>query len=226
MARTNAKPARYSEKTAEGAIAARITDAQALRRSVLSCLLWEDLHYEDGVSVAQRIETLAAKVPPATVAALAIEARREQNLRHVPLLLLRSLIRHGRGTGGLVAETIEKVISRPDELNELVALYWSDKSNKKMLPAQMKKGLARAFAKFNEYSLQKYNADAKVRLRDVLFLCHAKPEGEAQTALWKRLAENELATPDTWETVISGAKSGGLSKKEAWEKVIDTWITE
>jgi hypothetical protein len=44
-----------------------------------------------------------------------------------------------------------------------------------------------------------------VRLRDVLFLSHAKPNYAAQAALWKRLAENELATPDTWEVALSAA---------------------
>ena len=43
-------------------------------------------------------------------------------------------------------------------------------------PAAMKRGLARAFLKFDEYALGKYNRDAAVKLRDVLFLCHAKAD--------------------------------------------------
>lgn len=45
-----------------------------------------------------------------------------------------------------------------------------------------------------------------VRLRDVLFLCHAKPTDKAQAALWKRLVENKLAVPDTWEVSLSAGK--------------------
>jgi len=41
----------------------------------------------------------------------------------------------------------------------------------------MKKGLAAAFGKFDAYSLAKYNSDgAAIKLRDVLFLTHAKPK--------------------------------------------------
>ena len=42
-----------------------------------------------------------------------------------------------------------------------------------------------------------------MKLRDVLFLSHAKPRDEAQAELWKRLVEGELATPDTWEVALS-----------------------
>ena len=200
--------------THEGAKAVRITPELQLRRSVLACLLWEDGFYESGKSIADRIADLCSKVKPDIVAQLAIEARHEQHLRHVPLLLLKALVKHGHGS--IVADAIEKTISRADELAELVSVYWSDTTNKKMLPAQMKKGLARAFGKFNEYSLQKYNRDAAVKLRDVLFLTHAKPKDEEQAALWKRLVDGTLATPDTWEVELSAGKD----KKATFERLI------
>jgi hypothetical protein len=45
-----------------------------------------------------------------------------------------------------------------------------------MLPAQMRKGLARAFGKFDEYQLAKYDRDGVVKLRDVLRLARPKPK--------------------------------------------------
>ena len=200
--------------THEGAKAVRTTTELQLRRSVLACLLWEDGFYESGQTIADRITDLCGKVAPEVVAALAIEARHEQHLRHAPLLLLKALVKHGHGS--MVADAIEKTISRADELSEFVSVYWADKTNKKMLPAQMKKGLARAFGKFNEYSLQKYNRDNAVKLRDALFLCHAKPKDDEQAALWKRLVEGTLATPDTWEVELSGGKD----KKATFERLI------
>ena len=200
--------------TAEGALAKRISAELQLRRLVLACLLFENNFYSDGKSVAERIEELCAEVAPRVVAALAVEARHEQHLRHVPLLLLRALVK--RGGGSFVADAIESVISRADELSEFVALYWSGKGNKKMLPAQMKKGLARAFGKFNEYALGKYDRDAAVKLRDVLFLIHAKPRDADQAALWKRLIAGELATPDTWEVELSAGKD----KRATFERLI------
>jgi hypothetical protein len=82
---------------------------------------------------------------------------------------------------------------------------------------QVKKGLARAFTKFDEYSLAKYSGkDKEWSLRDVLFLVHAKPLDEQQEALWKRLVNNELKTPDTWEVELSASKD----KKASWTRLL------
>jgi 60 kDa SS-A/Ro ribonucleoprotein len=199
--------------THKGAPAKRITPEQELRRSVLACMLWENEFYEDGKTIADRIVDLSAKVKPEVLAALAVEARHEQHLRHVPLLLLKGLVKHG--SGAMVAHAIEKTISRADELAEFVAIY-QDGKNKKMLPAQMKKGLARAFRRFNAYALGKYNRDAAWKLRDVLFLVHAKPKDDEQAALWKSLIDGTLPAPDTWEVALSG----GADKRESFERLI------
>lgn len=205
----------WGEQTHEGAPARMIAHLQQLRRSVLSCMLWEDEFYEDGKKIADRIVELCANpdITTAQIANLAIEARNVMHLRHAPLLLLCGLIERARG-GSIVQDTIVAVIQRPNEMTELVAMYW--RNGKRPLSAQMKKGLARAFAKFDEYQLAKYNRDSAVKLRDVLFLCHAKPESEDRAALWKRLAEKQLATPDTWEVNLSG----GEDKRETFERLI------
>jgi 60 kDa SS-A/Ro ribonucleoprotein len=187
-------------RTHEGAPARSVTAELQLRRSVLCCMLWENEFYESGVAIAERIASLVPKVDAETVAALAVEAREKMKLRHAPLLLVREMARL-QTHRHLVADTLARVIQRADELAEFVSIYWKD--GKQPLSAQVKKGLALAFAKFDEYALAKYNRDGQVKLRDVLFLCHAKPSGEAQAALWKRLAEGELATPDTWEVRLS-----------------------
>lgn len=204
-------------RTHEGAPAVAIGPEQALRRSVLSCMLWEDEFYEDGVQIAGRIRELVPEVEAEKVAALAVEARERMKLRHAPLLLGREMARHASHRG-LVAETLARVIQRADELAEFVAIYWAQ--GRQPLSAQVKKGLAAAFGKFDEYGLAKYDRAGAVRLRDVLFLCHARPADEAQAAVWKRLAENQLATPDTWEVALSASGRDGASKREAWERLL------
>jgi len=87
---------------------------------------------------------------------------------------------------------------------------------KKKLSAAIKRGLARTFAKFDEYALAKYDHESAVRLRDVLFLSHPKAENEAQDALWKRLIAGELKTPDTWEVALTA----GTDKRETFERLI------
>ena len=198
--------------TYEGAPAS-VSPEQQLRRSVLACMLWEDQFYEDGVAIAGRIRELVAKVPAEKVAALAVEARDKMKLRRAPLLMVREMARLAAHRQ-LVAGTLMRIIQRADELSEFVALYWSE--GKQPLSAQVKKGLAAAFTRFDEYALAKYNRATPVKLRDVLFLCHAKPVDQAQAELWKRLVEGQLTTPDTWEVALSS----GADKRQAWERLL------
>lgn len=201
MAQVNGKVPPVRARTHEGGRAATLPVEAQLRRSVLACLLWEDNFYEDGETVATRIKRLVPQVEPRTVAALAVEARTQMNLRHAPLLLLRELARHPRLPARLVSSTLAQVIQRADELAEFLALYWAE--GKQPLSKQVKRGLAWALRRFNEYELAKYNRDKDVKLRDVMFLTHPKPKDEAQAALWKKLADDALATPDTWEVALS-----------------------
>jgi 60 kDa SS-A/Ro ribonucleoprotein len=215
MARLNMLkiPRIWGARTHEGAPARNISPELQLRRSVLACLLWEDQFYEDGVEIAGRIQSLVSKVGAEGVAALALEARGKMKLRHVPLLLVREMARL-KTHRERVSQTLAQVIQRADELAEFVAIYW--KEGKVPLSAQSKKGLAKAFQKFDEYQLAKYDRSGPIRLRDVLFLCHAKPRDAEQAALWKRLIEGELQTPDTWEVALSS----GADKREAWERLL------
>jgi 60 kDa SS-A/Ro ribonucleoprotein len=215
MARTNSKPKETKAFTAEGGRAySHLRHADALRRSVMSCMLWEDEFYEDGVSIANRISELAAKVDPHALALLAIEARNRYHLRHVPLWLLVTLAKTGSGTP-LLSSTIPKVIRRADEISELAALYWKANPDK-MLSMQMNKGLAAAFDNFEEYHFAKYDRDATVKLRDVMRLVRPKPGNSERAALYKRLNERTLNTPDTWEVELSA----GADKKATFERLI------
>jgi len=109
------------------------------------------------------------------------------------------------------------------------------------LSAQVKKGLARAFTRFSPYQLAKYNRDTPVKLRDVLFLSHAKPtdgrkgytraarraerastlspvnELRTQESIFNQLVYGTLPTPDTWEVALSG----GADKKATFTRLIE-----
>jgi len=213
MARLNMLNLNSRPRTHEGAPARNISTELQLRRSVLACLLWESQFYEDGAEIAGRIAELVPKVAAEKVAALAVAARDKMKLRHAPLLLVREMARHATHRG-FVADTLTRVIQRADELAEFVAIYWKD--GRVPLSAQVKKGLAAAFPKFDEYALAKYDRGGPVKLRDVLFLAHAKPRDEAQAEVWKRLIAGELTAPDTWEVALSA----GADKREAWERLL------
>lgn len=218
--RTNLAVKHPAPVTAEGATAARITPEQELRRLVAACMLWEDGFYESGVSVADRVKQLVPLCRPEFVAACAFEARTKMKLRHTPLLLVREMARHPEHRM-LVAKLLPDVIQRADELAEFVSIYWLD--GRQPLSKQVKTGLAAAFGKFNEYALAKYDRDGAVKLRDVLFLCHAKAETPERDALYKRLIAGELQTPDTWEVALSaGADKAATFRRLMAEKKLGT----
>jgi fructose-specific component phosphotransferase system IIB-like protein len=218
MARPDILNAAHGVHTLESAPARHISHEGQLNRSVLACLLWESWFYEDGVEIAGRIRELVPKVEPERVAVLAVEAREHLKLRHAPLLLVREMARH-KTHRGLVADTLERVIQRADELCEFVAIYWKD--GRVPLSGQVKKGLAAAFPKFDEYQLAKYDCGGPIKLRDVLFLCHAKPRHGEQAAAWKKLIWGRLVVPDTWEVALSAGGAGNSTgNREAWTRLL------
>jgi 60 kDa SS-A/Ro ribonucleoprotein len=189
----------------------RITPEAKLNRLVLASMLWEKQFYLDGKSHAELVGELVAQSSAIAVSNLAIMARDKFKLRHIPLLLTRELARHGK----LQASVLNQVVQRADEMSEFLSIYWKD--GRTPLSNQVKKGLAQAFVKFDEYQLAKYDKNSSaVTLRDVMFLCHAKPLDVAQEALFKRVADGELKTPDTWETQLSA----GADKKETFSRLM------
>ncbi len=202
--------------THEGASAKRISPLAQLERSVMSCLLWENEFYESGKTIVERISDLVKEVPAKDVAQVAIRAKADMRLRHVPLLLARELLRskEGRVVFGDVAE---KVLTRADDIAEFLALYWNDNKDEP-LAKQAKRHVGEAFRRFDEYQLAKYNGGKKaVKLRDALRITRPKPKDEAQAELWRKLVKGELATPDTWEVELS---KGG-DKKLSWERLLN-----
>lgn len=241
MSRVNTRP-RTTIRTHEGAPAKRISAEQQLERSVLSCFLWEREFYEDGVDISKRIFDTALQCESAFIGALAQRARYEAHLRHVSLLLLTALARRGSGTDG-IADITANVIGRADEIAEFMAIYakMNQQPVDKLVPsAQMKRGLSRAFQKFDAYQLAKYDRAGEIRLRDVAMLVHARAKdmdhGRLMASLVNRtfypertkssgfpvkatygLGDYEpLAAPDTWEV---GLSTGG-DKRETFMRLL------
>jgi 60 kDa SS-A/Ro ribonucleoprotein len=232
--RTNRAVKREPVYTNEGARAVRSTPEQMLRRSVAACLLWEDSFYESGQAIANRIRDLITQCRPEFVAAVAYEARTRQHLRHIPLFIVREMARLPRHNH-LVSDLLPSVIQRADEIAEFLALYWASNNDRKTISAQVKRGLAAAFEKFTEFDFAKYNRDAQVKLRDVLFLVHARPKDavgrwdrEMRKAkvrvgmmspgetLYQAITQDTLAVPDTWEVALSG----GADKKSTFQRLM------
>jgi 60 kDa SS-A/Ro ribonucleoprotein len=208
---------RQSIFTHGDAPAAQVSPLAQLRRTILACMLFEDNFYESGVKAVDRIVELCKQVDRQKILGLAFDAAKKYHLRHIPLLMIVEALKkieEDKDYKNEASHVIHEIITRPDMMTDLLALYWRD--GKKPLAHQLMKGLAKAFRKFDEYQLSKWNKDGAVKLRDVLFLCHAKPKDAEQDALWKRLIANKLKIADTWETRLSA----GEDKKESFNELL------
>ena len=207
-----------------GEIAGRVTNAaaaqsniQLLRRAVLANLLWENVAYMDGQKVADEIVRLIPLCDPMDVANLTIEARTMQKLRHTPLFLAVQMCKHD-ATRPYVKDVLPKIVTRADMLTDFMALYWMD--GKCPICNAAKQGLREAFHNFKEYHFAKYDRDAEIKLRDVMFMVRPKPANQLEAVLYKKIADRTLETPETWEVLLSQAHTSA-EKAAVWEKLIN-----
>lgn len=196
--------------------------------SAVSTTLVDDMFYERNDDRMERFRGLIAQVDPAFVCRLAVYARREMNLRSIPLVLLVELLGALRRKETpfdrrMIGWALNAVILRADEISEVLAYYQLANGRvgtKKLgaLAQQLKVGVAEAFNRFDEYQFAKYDRAGSVRLRDALFLTHPQAKDEAQQTLFNKIAEQKLQVPYTWETQLS---TRGNSK-EVWAQLIDS----
>ena len=203
--------------------AGKYTDYELLRRVTLANLLFEKVAYQGADSITAQIEALVPKVDPKLVVELAIECRKKQNLRHMPLWLILLVSEFHKGYP--VADALAQIATRPDQLMDLIGMIKmrkgikDDKKGQHLLKGLkgIKKGMAKAFDNYNDYQIAKYRkSNMEVSLIDVVNLVHPKPTPKNEKSL-KELVANTLAPADTWET----AGSKGQDKKETFLRLIN-----
>lgn len=212
--RINVQEERPTLFTHEGGKAVQLRPIDELKRLSAVCLMWEDTFYEKGSDIAKNLRELVLQCDPEAVLEVIQAVRRDFKLRHVPLFLTVSLLDHDRGKKGaapagvmgwatIVRVAVNAAVRRPDELSELLAMYWQGNKDRP-LSAALKKAVAAKFATFDEYQLAKWDRAGKVTLRGVLMMTHPKPKDAVQAAMWKRLLEKDLARPETVESKMAG----------------------
>src|SRR5258705_58038 len=88
-------------------------------------MLFENTFYEKGSDIADRIIELCKKVPANELYNIAVDARTNLKLRHVPLFLaIQFIANNPKNPAG--RKLIADVIQRPDEMGEMVSIYWKD----------------------------------------------------------------------------------------------------
>ena len=196
-----------------GALAAKQTAKALLARAVNGCLLFEDMAYESGADNADNIAGLIPQVAAKDVAIIALEARQKHKMRHVPLYIACEMAKHPEHKK-FISDLLPAIITRPDMITDFLSLYW--KGGKKPLANQVKRGLAKAFGKFDEFGFAKYNRQSEITLRDAMFMVHPRPESADQEKLFNKIANRQLGIADTWEVELSQSKD----KRASWTQLI------
>ena len=198
----------------EGAIAYQMSNKEKLITQVLTSLFNENKFYGDNSQDILKTVRTMTETDAKFIANLCIFSRTVMHLRTISHVLAAELANSSEGKN-FSRKVLDKIIQRPDDMTEILAYYINTYG--KPIPNSIKKGLADSFSRFDEYQLAKYNRAGTVKLKDILCLVHPKAENQVQNDMWKRLLEDKLQTPVTWETELS--LKGNT--KETWESLIE-----
>lgn len=181
----------------------------------------EDKFYESGNEQVERLKSLSSQIKDKKfLAKLAIYARTKYGMRSISHVISGEIAKNIKGAPWLKSY-FEKVIYRPDDITETLAYYLG--AYKKPIPNSLKKGLGKAFGKFNAYNLAKYRGEGKdVTLVDAVNLVHPKPNGSNEEAL-KMLMRGELKSTDTWESKLTKAGQEAETEEEKAELKASAW---
>lgn len=152
---------------------------------------------------------------PLFVAKLAVYARLVMNLRTTPTVLCAELALHPVGKV-YARKAIQYVITRPDQMYDLVSYINTVAPKAAKSLKCLRNGINDVMTDFDEYQLSKYKGTGAVKLRDIVLLFHPKPEDEDRAKLYRRILDDELAIPVTWETQISSRGN----KASVWEELV------
>lgn len=214
--KTNKVQKKESVYTYENGKVSHITPLEELTRSAMSCLLWEDEFYDDGVSIAERIKELVQVCIDNGqydgVIKLIKKVKFDMKLRHCPLWLIVSIYKAGQTVS---KNLIASVLTRPDDMGELLSLYRKD-DEKAPIPNSFKKAFVIALQKFDEYQMAKWDKKAQYKLVDIVNLSHPKV-----TNAIDKLIKGILPTPMTWEVLLSSVGNDIDKKHNAWLQLLN-----
>lgn len=189
----------------EGGLAFKLDPKTRLYTRVCTSLFGEDKFYQTGEQHnAEIINDIyeVAKVDPEFILKLAAYARNEMHLRSVPIVLLAEAAAINE-CKPFVRKWARFILRRADEPLELIA-YWTsrhgsigdrgEKGGEHAFPNCLKKAVADALNKFDEYEIEKYNRENRVvKMRDALRICHPKPKDNVHNALFNYIITGNLS---------------------------------
>lgn len=172
---------------------------------VLNSMVNGDSYYQTETERLASIEKIiSANVDEAEFLAKAmVYARTEGNLRSVAHYMAGMLIENVKGSTFL-KPAISQMMIRPDDATETVAL-WNSR-NKKSIPNALRKAIKGSLEnRWDAYQMKKYFGNGKVKVSNLVNICHPTPKDEAQRLMFKQVLENTLPNIATAQTVNAGS---------------------
>lgn len=200
-----------------GYLAYKMADKEKLVTATLTTMFGEQKFYGSTDSEIVRLATECAESDPLFLCKLAAFARNEMNLRSVSHVLAAIIAREAGGEYTRLA--VRNVVQRVDDLTEILSYYINTYG--KPIPNALKRECSAILGsgKFSEYQLAKYNGGNKsLKIKDVIRLTHPKAVNDDVSAVLKKVLDDNLPVPLTWETELS-AKG---NTKEVWENLISS----
>jgi hypothetical protein len=210
--------------------------SEILFETVVSTLYGNDSYYE---SSNDKVERMKAALKDVLVkhglkgayfaGRVAKFAREEMFVRTMPIVMVVELLKMSHDLGIKIpnAKTIvSSVITRADQLTDLYAYALTVFESKNKIPMSIKNGVADSFNKFDAYQFGKYNRNEGLTVKSLLRIVHPIPKNEIQSAIFKKLMDDSLESPNTWEVLLSvnGQKPACEKKsdKDLWTELVNT----
>jgi uncharacterized protein with von Willebrand factor type A (vWA) domain len=224
--------ARFNGKTVNPTLTENKAGGQAYQESpelefvsLMLTSMVQDTFYEKSDDTIKRIEKLIQNMPNKLFAAKAsIYARNEFGMRSVSHVAAASIAKEVKGEEW-TQRYFSKVVRRVDDMSEILSAYkvLAGLSKLRPIPNAVKKGFAKAFNRFDEYVLAKYQGKGKdVSLVDIVNCIHPVPNERNRQALQK-LIKDELKCTETYNakmTEAGKATKNGTEKEKAAAKAV------
>jgi len=194
--------------------------------SILLTSFVGDSFYEKSNDTISRLRRILPKVDPKFAAKAAIFARDTFGMRSITHVLAGELTQYSSGMTW-AKNFYDKVVLRPDDMNEILAYYLNNKTDKSdpKFPNSLKKGFASAFNRFDDYQIAKYRSENKeVKLVDIVNLVHPIPNQKNKESL-SNLISGDLKSTQTWESMLSEAGQNVNDENELSDNKSAVWET-
>jgi hypothetical protein len=220
MGKFNTKSSINKTTNFGGGEAFKETDKLEFVSILLTSFVQDQFYRGENETVERVIELITGLKDKKFAAKSAIYARQKFGMRSISHLVAAEIAKQVKGQEW-TKNFYEMIIHRPDDITEILSCYLGKYG--KPYPNSMKKGLAKAFNKFDEYQLGKYRGEGNdVSLVDAVNYVHPIPTGKNKDAL-KKLIAGELKSKNTWEKCLTQAGQKAKTDEEKAELKKEVW---